>query len=233
VKRTLAGVIGATARLGRSENRLAAVAADLRSPTVDAMFRNRVSRWADPAGLVIGGTEPPTPFDEVAQSTVVAEPAQRMMLLDLVSYLPDDILVKVDRTTMAVSLEARNPLLDHRVVEFALRLPVSLKLREGRGKWILRQVLARYVPAAQTDRAKTGFGAPVRAWLAGPLRDWAAALLDPARLRQQGYLDAAIVDELWCACQAGRRTAHQNVWDVLMFQSWLEAQGALPAQPRT
>ncbi len=221
LRSALAGVVGALSRLGRGENRLVGLAADLDADSVGEMFRNRVSRWSEPAAAVTGGSEPPTPFDTVAATTAIAEPAQHMMLLDLATYLTDDILVKVDRATMAVSLEARCPLLDHRVVEFALRLPLALKLRDGRGKWILRQVLARYVPPELTERPKQGFGAPVRAWLTGPLKEWAASRLDRQLLRRQGYLDAALVERMWRDCLAGRRETHQYVWDVLMFQVWL------------
>ena len=145
-----------------------------------------------------------------------------MMLLDLVSYLTDDILVKVDRASMGVSLEARNPLLDHRVVEFAMSLPLSMKLREGQGKWILRRVLARYVPTQLTDRAKTGFGAPIRGWITGPLREWAEALLDRRRLKREGYLDAAAVARMWRENLSGKSKWHQHLWNVLVFQAWLE-----------
>lgn len=223
LRRGLARAVKTASYLGPSENRLSGLAHDLRADSVDAMFKNRVSRWSEPARFVAGGSEPQTQFDRIGASPGIADPAQRMMLLDLVTYLADDILVKLDRTTMAVGLEARNPLLDHHVVEFALGLPVSLKLRDGRGKWVLRRVLARYLPPALTDRPKKGFGAPVRAWLAGPLREWAEALLDPRRLRSQGYVDAAVAARMWRDCLAGRREAHQHVWDILMFQAWLEA----------
>jgi asparagine synthase (glutamine-hydrolysing) len=145
------------------------------------------------------------------------------MYLDLVTYLPDDILVKVDRATMGVGLEARVPMLDHRLVEFAWRVPVSMKLRDGQGKWLLRQLLYRHVPNALVERPKTGFGLPVGDWLRGPLRDWAEALLDPAALRAQSYLDATLVRSIWNLHLSGRRNMQDQLWDVLMFQSWLEA----------
>lgn len=223
VRRGLAAAVRAASHLGPRESRAAALVQDLRADSVDAMFRNRVSHFSDPVSFVPGGGEPQVPFDRIGASLRHADPAQRMMLLDLVSYLTDDILVKVDRATMAVGLEARSPLLDHRVVELALRLPVAMKLRDGRGKWVLRQVLARYVPAGLTERPKYGFGAPVRAWLAGPLRDWAAALLDGRRLRSQGYFETAPVERLWRAAAAGHRESAHRVWDLLMFQAWLDA----------
>jgi asparagine synthase (glutamine-hydrolysing) len=223
VRLGLAAVVGAAARFGTREGRVGGLVADLRANTLDEMFRNRVSRWNEPLAVVRGGSEPLTQFDAVAEASGVRDPSQRMMLLDLVTYLTDDILVKVDRASMAVSLETRNPLLDHRVVEFALRLPLSMKLRDGAGKWALRQVLARYVPPRLTDRPKSGFGAPVRAWITGPLRDWAEAQLSRERLAREGYLDADVVRGLWKACLSGQREIHQHVWDVLMFQAWLEA----------
>jgi asparagine synthase (glutamine-hydrolysing) len=140
--------------------------------------------------------------------------------------LPDDILVKVDRATMAVSLESRVPLLDHRIVEFAWRVPMSLKLREGKTKWLLRQVLYRYVPQELIERPKSGFAIPVAAWLRGPLRDWAESLLDEKRLREEGYFKPSIVRTKWqevlTDTQIGWRHAADQVWTVLMFQAWLE-----------
>jgi asparagine synthase (glutamine-hydrolysing) len=186
------------------------------------MFLNRVSRWKHPAALVLGGTEPPTLYDEVSQALAVAEPDRRMMLLDLATYLADDILVKVDRASMGVSLEVRAPLLDHRVVELACRLPMALKYRNGRGKWILRQVLARHVPPELTERPKTGFGAPIRDWLRGALREWAEALLAPDRLRREGYFHPETLRTMWEEGLAGRRKWHNHLWPVLMFQAWSE-----------
>jgi asparagine synthase (glutamine-hydrolysing) len=146
-----------------------------------------------------------------------------MMAWDLVSYLPDDILAKVDRASMGVSLEARIPLLDHRVVEFAQRLPLDLKIRGNVGKHVLRRVLHRYVPPALVDRPKRGFAIPVDAWLRGPLREWASDLLAEDRLKREGYLDPAAVSTAVREHLAGASRGAQ-LWVVLMFQSWLEAQ---------
>jgi asparagine synthase (glutamine-hydrolysing) len=148
----------------------------------------------------------------------------QIMLEDLRGYLADDILVKVDRASMAVSLEARVPILDHRVVEFAWRLPMHMKIRGMTSKWILRQVLARYVPAALVNRPKMGFGVPLGAWLRGPLRGWAEELLDPYRMRDAGHLDGARVRRMWAAHLRGENADEYRLWAVLMFQAWLERQ---------
>jgi len=146
------------------------------------------------------------------------------MYLDAMTYLPDDILAKVDRASMAVSLEARVPFLDHRVVEFAARLPISAKIRKGKGKRILRDILYRHVPKTLVERPKMGFAAPIGSWLTGPLRDWSEELLDEKRLRQEGYLDPVHVRRLWLDQLAGR-PRHSQLWDILMFQAWLAEHG--------
>jgi asparagine synthase (glutamine-hydrolysing) len=149
-----------------------------------------------------------------------------MMFLDLVSYLPDDILVKLDRASMGVGLEARVPLLDHRVVEFAWQLPLSLKLRKGHfnSKWALRQVLYRYVPKAMIERPKAGFAVPIDRWLRGPLRGWAESMLYASRLRQEGFFNPEPIRKAWTEHLSGKRNWQYDLWAVLMFQSWLEAQ---------
>jgi asparagine synthase (glutamine-hydrolysing) len=152
----------------------------------------------------------------------------RMMALDAVTYLPDDILAKVDRAAMAVSLETRVPLLDHRVFELAWRLPLHMKVRGGETKWLLRQVLYRHVPRALIDGPKKGFAVPLASWLRGPLRDWAEDLLAESRLAREGYLDAALVKRHWHEHLQGARNWHYELWNVLMFEAWLREQGAEP-----
>jgi len=188
----------------------------------EALYRGVISHWEGVSRLVPGAQEMPTALTNAAQWADLPDFYQWMMYLDLISYLPDDILTKVDRASMGVSLEARVPLLDHRVVAFAWRIPMSMKRRGGRGKWLLRQVLYRYVPEALVERPKMGFAVPVGAWLCGPLREWAEALLDEGRLHREGYLAPQPVRRRWLEHLSGRRDWQHYLWDVLTFQAWLE-----------
>jgi asparagine synthase (glutamine-hydrolysing) len=148
----------------------------------------------------------------------------QMMYRDLLTYLPDDILCKVDRAAMSVSLETRVPFLDHRVVEFAMKMPLNMKIRDGRGKWALRQILYKYVPQSMLDRPKTGFSIPVGEWLRGPLKDWAEDLMDEEKLIKQGFLNHTTVRQAWILHLSGKNDYTSRIWSVLMFQSWLESQ---------
>ena len=206
-------------QVGDKAQKLAAL---LAMPHEEALYRWLVSQWSDPDTLVRGGRERQGILWDPTLRRDFPDFTDRMLLMDTVTYLPDDILTKVDRASMAVGLEARVPLLDHRVVEFAWRVPPAMKARGGQGKWLLRQVLRRYVPESLTGRPKMGFGVPVGAWLRGPLRDWAETLLSESRLRDSGYLDPAPVRDAWTEHLSGRRNHQSRLWTVLMFEAWRE-----------
>nr|MDQ2901616.1 asparagine synthase C-terminal domain-containing protein [Acidobacteriota bacterium] len=188
----------------------------------ETMYLRLVSVWKDALSLVPGAHELPTVLTQRDQWLADPEIAHKMMFLDTVTYLPDDILAKVDRASMGVSLESRVPFLDHRVVEFAWRLPIGLKVRGGQGKWLLRQVLKKYVPRELVERPKIGFGVPIHAWLRGPLREWAESLIDPTRMLREGYLNPEPVQRKWREHLSGKQNCADALWGVLMFQAWLE-----------
>lgn len=192
----------------------------VRSP--EEIYVELVSHWKNPAQLIPGSYEPPTLLTDSAHQADLSDFEHRMMYLDMVTYLPDDILTKVDRAAMSVSLETRVPLLDHRVVEFAWTLPLAMKIRHGQGKWLLRQVLYRHVPRSLMDRPKMGFGVPIDHWLRGPLKAWAVALIEPGRLAREGFLDPAPIQRKWAEHQSGSCNWSYYLWDVLMFQQWQE-----------
>ncbi len=188
------------------------------------MYTRLHTHWKSPTEVVIGAKRASTLFTQTESWARKESFLDAMTYIDSVTYLPDDILCKVDRASMAVSLEARVPLLDHRVVECAWRMPTDLKVRDGQSKWPLRQLLYRYVPRELIERPKVGFGVPIDAWLRGPLRDWAEELLSERRLNDEGFFRAEPIREKWAEHQAGTRDWHYYLWDVLMFQSWWEAQ---------
>ncbi len=189
-------------------------------PTTQHVYRRLVSHWDQPEQVVIGGQEAPTVMTDALQWARLPDFTSEMMYLDTLSYLPDDILVKVDRAAMGVSLETRVPFLDHRLVEFASRVPLSMKVHNGQGKWLLRQLLYQYVPPKMIERPKMGFGVPIGVWLRGPLREWAEDLLDESRLRQEGFFNPEPIRCKWLEHLSGTYNWHYYLWDVLMFQAW-------------
>ena len=209
-------------RAGDKVHKLAAI---LSLADQDALYRQLVSQWQEPDGKVHGGREPHGLLWDPTLRRDFSDFTDRMQLLDTLTYLPDDILTKVDRASMAVGLEARVPLLDHRVVEFAWRLPLAMKVRNGEGKWLLRQVLRTYVPPRLTDRPKMGFGVPIDHWLRGPLREWAENLLAEARLRDGGYFEPAPIRRAWDDHLSRSQNRQHQLWTVLMFESWRETWG--------
>lgn len=215
-------------RQNRAGERVHKLSRILASADEDTMYFELISHWRE---VVIGGTEPSLALTDRRSWPALPDPIARMMFFDQISYLPDDILTKVDRASMSVSLEAREPLLDHRLVEFAWTLPMSMKVRNGKGKWLLRKVLDRYVPRELMERPKMGLGIPVGEWIRGPLRDWAEALLDESRLRSEGFLDVEAVRRVWAAHLAGRGEGQHYLWTVLMFQAWNESSPVVTLVP--
>jgi asparagine synthase (glutamine-hydrolysing) len=212
-------IVPASVRPGQAGDKLHKFAAVLCAKGDTDLYRRLVSHW-NPSLVVPGAVEPRGMLWDSQIERDFPGLLERMQFLDLVTYLPDDILTKVDRASMAVALEARVPLLDHRVVEFAWHLPRRAKIRGGVSKWLLRQVLYRHVPKSLVERPKMGFGIPLGDWLRGPLRSWAEDLLAESRLRQAGLLDAARVRDIWRAHLGGRRNHEYMLWNVLMLEAW-------------
>jgi asparagine synthase (glutamine-hydrolysing) len=210
---------------GAAGDKLRKLAELLELPDERALYVHLLSHWKAPERLVAGATERPRLADCADRPAEFHDAIHPLMFDDTLSYLPDDILVKVDRTSMSVGLEARVPILDHRVVEFAWRLPLSLKRKRDGTKWALRQVLYRHLPKDLVERPKMGFGLPIDVWLRGPLKAWAEDLLSPSRLRRDGLLDPAPIRQKWSEHLSGRRNWQYYLWDVLVLQAWREAHG--------
>jgi asparagine synthase (glutamine-hydrolysing) len=199
----------------------------LSSQSLEHMYEHLLTQWHDPAKVVVG--LPGAPAADQVPDFAGLSGVEWMMARDMLGYLSDDILAKVDRAAMAVSLETRVPLLDPEVVELAWRLPLDLKIRNGTTKWVLRQVLYRHVPPALIERPKMGFGVPLGAWLRRPLRDWAEELIDERLLSAESYFHPAAVRGAWEGLLKGDPRQELRIWTILMFQSWLRAQQS-PAQ---
>lgn len=229
----LAGSVKAAGRWRNIGEKIHKGAGVMAARSSEELYRGMVSQWQSPCDVIIDSQEPATVLTRPDPRLAGLGDVERMMALDMLTYLPDDILAKVDRAAMACSLEGRVPFLDHRVVEFAWRLPLKYKLRqEGQGyttKWALRQVLYRHVPQSLIERPKMGFGVPIDSWLRGPLRDWAEDLLNESRLRREGYFNPAVIRQKWKEHLGGHRNWQHPLWCVLMFQAWLANEAA--AQP--
>ena len=190
------------------------------APSAHEIYNRLVSHWQDPTEVVKGSTEPLTPHTDRARWPNVPGIVEHMCAVDTVTYLPDDILCKVDRATMSVSLEGRIPLLDRGIVELAASLPTEFKVRNGCAKWPLRQVIDRYLPIADMDRPKSGFGVPIEDWLRGPLKEWAGDHLFGAASSE--FLHVEPIREAWQDHQSGQRNNAYELWDVVMFSVWAE-----------
>ena len=213
--------------LGHVDNRVQKLGYGLeRGSSVDGLYQSIVTEWPPETEVVIGAQPLRMSFDRQEVVRGVVDIEHRMMIWDTLTYLPDDVLHKVDRAAMGVSLETRVPFLDHRVAELAWQMPVRMKIRGGRGKVALRQLLARYVPRELAERPKMGFGIPVASWLRGPLRPWAEDLLASARLREDGFFNPEPIRTAWEQHLSGRRNLQRPLWAILMFQAWLRHRSA-------
>jgi len=211
---------------GSISQRLKIIADVLNGEDIYALYRFACSGWKNPNALVIGAEEVETPFDLTAgfASRFADDPRNGMMFIDQQAYLPDDILAKVDRAGMGVSLESRIPLLDHHIVEFAWRLPNAIKTHNGESKWPLRDLLYQHVPQKMVDRPKMGFGVPIDHWLRGPIKEWADTLLDEQRLREEGYFKPELIRQMWHEHCTNKADWHYTLWYILIFQQWLASQ---------
>lgn len=216
------GLLPAKARLSQPGDKLHKLAEIVSSDSPETIYQRLSSHWKAPASVVIGGREPATWLNTPQSWPATGNFEHWMMAMDMLTYLSDDILVKVDRAAMGVSLETRVPFLDHRVVELVWRMPLHMKIRNGQGKWLLRQVLYRHVPRELIERPKMGFSVPIDSWLRGSLRDWAEDLLSEHRLIQEGFFNHKHIRQKWTEHLSGRHNWQYYLWDVLMFQVWLE-----------
>ena len=224
-RRAVTPMLRAAGRLpGRLGSRFRTLAGMIGAANGRYLYRDFHTHWKDPASVVIGGSIPDTAFSRCDQWTRRDHLIEELMAIDSETYLPDDILTKIDRASMCVGLETRVPLLDHRIVEFAWSLPMEFKVRNGETKWLLRQVLDRYVPRTLIDRPKVGFGVPIDEWLRGPLREWAEELLSEPRLARDGFFHVEPIRNKWQQHLAGTHDWHYHLWDILMFQEWYGAQ---------
>lgn len=194
----------------------------LEAKTLSDLYYMLCSNWKNPTEVAIDSKEPGTFLTDFKPDLKGLNSQQQMMALDFVTYLPDDILVKVDRAAMASSLETRAPFLDHKLIEYVSKIPHSLKFKNNQGKWILKKILQQYVPKNLTDRPKMGFGIPLDSWLRGPLRDWAENLLNEKKLQQDGYFNPKLIRDKWKEHLSGKKNWQNQLWNVLMFQAWID-----------
>lgn len=205
-------------------DKLHKIARIMEATSPEEMYKILISTWSNTSSIALSARTLPTVLSPGRSLDMFNTISEKMMFLDMLSYLPDDVLTKVDRASMAVALEARVPLLDHRVVEFAWKIPLDLKIKDGKGKWILRQLLGKYLPEDMFERPKSGFGVPIAGWLRNELKDWAETLLDSRRIKDEGYLNFDEVRTKWDEHLSGRRNWQYQIWNILMFQSWLDNQ---------
>lgn len=212
-------------RLPNLNDKLIKLQETLETNNSEEIYFNLISHWKHPEQIVRNAKEPKGLLDNREFWPKVSNFTEMMMYLDMISYLPDDILVKLDRASMGASLEGRVPFIDdHNVVEFAWQLPMDFKIRNGKGKWILREILSHYIPRHLIDRPKMGFGVPIGSWLRGGLRDWAEDLLSEAQLDQEGFFNSQPIRQKWDEHLAGKHDWHYYLWDILMFQAWYRSQ---------
>ena len=188
------------------------------------LYFSLISEWEDPEKVVLNSREPKSLLKDKSLWPKLNSFEEKMMYLDTMTYLPDDILAKVDRAAMGVSLETRVPFLDHRVVELSARIPLEHKIKKGKGKQILRKILDKHVPQHLIERPKQGFGIPLEDWLRGPLRDWSEDLMNESKLKREGFFNPSVIRTRWKEHLLEKRNWEHSLWSILMFQSWLDSQ---------